>query len=78
MYGFNPGPIDGIFEFKTQAAVMAFQRSRNLVADGIVGVMTWTALGVDCKPEPTTCPIGTSPYTVNPDDLKVGQVICIP
>lgn len=101
-HGFNPGGIDGIFGSKTQAAVIAFQRSRNLVADGIVGVATWTALGVNCT---SHCPAGTFSYTiqsgdtfftlaqrfnttvdaiqranptVNPNNLQIGQVICIP
>ncbi len=104
--GFDPGPIDGIFGTRTQAAVIAFQRSRNLVPDGIVGVNTWTALGVTCvTPPPSQCPAGTTPYTVragdtfyllairfnttveaimranpnvDPNNLQIGQVICIP
>jgi len=105
--GFNPGPIDGIFGSRTQAAVRAFQQETDLVVDGIVGVRTWTALGVNCRvtPPPTTCPVGTRPYTivagdtfyslsrrynttvdaiiranptVNPDALRIGQIICIP
>ncbi len=105
--GYNPGPIDGIFGNQTLAAVIAFQRNSNLVADGIVGVQTWTALGVNCgvTPPPSTCPTGTQPYTIrsgdtlynlanryntsvdailranpglNPNNLRVGQVICIP
>ncbi len=102
--GFDPGPIDGIFGTRTQSAVIAFQRSRGLVPDGIVGVMTWTALGVQCAPT-STCPVGTTPYTVragdtfftlaqrfnttveaiqranptvNPNNLQIGQIICIP
>lgn len=107
--GFDPGSIDGIFGSRTQSAVMAFQREMHLVVDGIVGVRTWTALGVNCggtpTPPPSTCPAGTRPYTiragdtfynlsrrfnttvdaiiranpgVNPDALRIGQVICIP
>jgi len=38
--------IDGDFGKKTLAAVRAFQKSKNLSADGIVGAKTWEALGV--------------------------------
>ncbi|MHB9094845.1 MAG: peptidoglycan-binding domain-containing protein [Eubacteriales bacterium] len=56
--GFNPGPTDGIFGPLTQAAVLAFQKSRGLVEDGIVGLKTWGALGVNCggPPPPVHCP----------------------
>lgn len=40
-YGFNCGDIDGIFGDNTYNAVVAFQKSRGLVADGIVGQNTW-------------------------------------
>lgn len=43
-YGFDPGPLDGIFGPKTLAAVKAFQRSRGLSQDGIVGPQTWLKL----------------------------------
>jgi putative chitinase len=36
---------DGRFGPGTETAVMAFQRSRGLTADGVVGVQTWSALG---------------------------------
>lgn len=36
---------DGKFGSQTRAAVVAFQRERGLAADGIVGTMTWQALG---------------------------------
>ena len=38
--------IDGDFGAKTEAAVMAFQKSHNLTPDGIVGPMTWAAMGI--------------------------------
>ncbi len=42
--GFACGNADGIWGAKTQNAVIAFQRSRGLTVDGIVGTNTWTAL----------------------------------
>ncbi|MBU5427876.1 LysM peptidoglycan-binding domain-containing protein [Tissierella pigra] len=106
-HGFNPGAIDGIFGPNTHSAVVAFQRSRGLTPDGIVGINTWTALGVNCSggPTPGHCPAGTFAYTIrsgdtlyilaqryrttvdaimrvnpgiNPNNLQIGQVICIP
>jgi hypothetical protein len=52
--GFDPGRIDGIYGPDTERAVLAFQRAKNLDADGIVGSKTWRALadepaGVDLK-----------------------------
>jgi peptidoglycan hydrolase-like protein with peptidoglycan-binding domain len=38
-----PGRTDGVFDAGTTAAVTAFQRWRNLRADGIVGEDTWAA-----------------------------------
>lgn len=43
--GYGVGSIDGIFGNRTLNAVRAFQTKNGLVADGIVGNKTWTALG---------------------------------
>ncbi len=48
--GFNPGEIDGSFDLATQAAVIAFQKSEGLAADGIVGPNTARALGLSVIP----------------------------
>jgi peptidoglycan hydrolase-like protein with peptidoglycan-binding domain len=45
--GINPGPIDGIFGPKTEAAVKRFQERAGLEADGIAGPMTMAALEGD-------------------------------
>jgi peptidoglycan hydrolase-like protein with peptidoglycan-binding domain len=37
----DPGPIDGIFGSKTEAAVRAYQTDRGVTVDGIVGDQTW-------------------------------------
>ena len=47
--GYFSGRIDGSFGQLTRAAMLAFQADNGLTTDGVVGAMTWTALG---KAEP--------------------------
>ena len=42
--GFRTNGLDGIFGAGTQNAVINYQRSRGLAADGIVGCNTWRSL----------------------------------
>ena len=42
--GYDPGPIDGLFDSDTEAAVKAFQTDEVLVSDGLVGNNTKNAL----------------------------------
>lgn len=42
--GFDPNGIDGWFGAGTRAAAIDFQKSAGLVADGIIGSLTWAAL----------------------------------
>jgi peptidoglycan hydrolase-like protein with peptidoglycan-binding domain len=44
--GFKPGTADGIFGASTKSAVIAFQESKGLFADGFVGEKTWTTLNL--------------------------------
>jgi peptidoglycan hydrolase-like protein with peptidoglycan-binding domain len=49
----DPGlPVDGIFSPQIEAVVKFFQSSQGLVADGVVGPLTWSALP-DGGPMPT-------------------------
>ena len=48
--GFNPGAIDGQFGGGTLAAVMALQHSQGLLADGVAGPRTQSALGLAASP----------------------------
>lgn len=52
--GFNPGAIDGNFGPATEAAVMAFQRSEGLLADGILGPRTARALDLEPDAQPAS------------------------
>jgi putative chitinase len=45
-HGFPPGVLDGQFGPGTEAAVLAFQHSMDLLPDGVVGVRTAVALGI--------------------------------
>ncbi len=44
--GYYKGNVDGIFGTKTKNAVIAFQKAKGLVPDGIVGEKTLKALGL--------------------------------
>ena len=46
---------DGIFGPITENAVMAFQKSKDLVIDGIVGPKTWAAMGYTAKQANSKC-----------------------
>ncbi|MDF3838465.1 peptidoglycan-binding protein [Cupriavidus basilensis] len=59
--GFSPGAIDGKFGQGTIAAVMAFQQSENLLADGKAGPRTLAELGLVTD---DTLPDATDAFTV--------------
>lgn len=42
--GYTTGGLDGVFGTKTKNAVIRYQRSRGLSADGIIGCNTWRSL----------------------------------
>ncbi len=61
-WGYNPGPIDGIFGPKTLNAVIQFQTARRLKPDGIVGPITYAEL----QKNPSLP--GTIPYIIKSGD----------
>lgn len=67
--GLYSGPQDGIFDVRTQQAVRRFQTQQGLAVTGVVRVLTWRALGVNCVQEPPTPPAGT------PISTRVGRGI---
>lgn len=46
------GPIDGVFGAATETAVKAFQQARGIVADGVVGPVTWINIDEADQSEP--------------------------
>jgi peptidoglycan hydrolase-like protein with peptidoglycan-binding domain len=50
--GLAPGPVDGVFGKKTEDAVKAFQTSKGLEVDGVVGPVTWLNIDEADQSEP--------------------------
>lgn len=68
--GFTAGPVDGKFGSMTASAVRAYQRSRGLYVDGVVGPKTAASLGIWA----TSSTGGTGGTTQNPACLPPGGV----
>ena len=45
-WGYNPGPVDGVYGAKTESAVKRFQRNNGLTPDGIAGPATLAKIGL--------------------------------
>jgi peptidoglycan hydrolase-like protein with peptidoglycan-binding domain len=50
-FGFDPGPIDGIYTAQTQAAVRAFQATYGLSVSGLLDRQTREQLKVGADPK---------------------------
>ena len=58
--------VDGVFGAGTLSRVKSFQGSKGLVADGIIGPLTWSALGgFPCGTDPAPTPIPPPPPSTN-------------
>ncbi len=63
--GFNPGAVDGDLGPATQAAVIAFQKSAGLLADGIAGPRTLSAHGLTDSADLESVIPGITPRVVS-------------
>lgn len=45
-WGYDPGPADGVYGSRTEAAVRRFQAKNGLTADGVAGSQTLAAMGI--------------------------------
>jgi peptidoglycan hydrolase-like protein with peptidoglycan-binding domain len=59
--GYDPGPIDGVFGFATERAVIAFQRDKGLDPDGVVGPATQAAISAAYQPVAPQRPVLPAP-----------------
>src|SRR5437588_4671914 len=78
--GFDPNGVDGNFGPGTKAAIIAFQQSKGLQADGIAGPATLAALGLgDGQPNAdTTSPASTgtaSTDTASPAEIATAGAL---
>ena len=44
--GAYKGPVDGIYDDDVKKAVLAYQKARNINADGVAGAATMDAMGL--------------------------------
>ena len=67
LHSFPCGAIDGVFGAKCDAAARAFQATKGLTADGIVGIKTWAALEAD--------PAAPSKYDITAIEARVKLMV---
>lgn len=74
--GFDPGPADGVFGPRTEAAVLAAQRHYGLAVDGLAGRMTVTAL--QSRPRPAVAAARSAPPAAGEAALVVYEASAAP
>ncbi|HAU31390.1 MAG: Spore cortex-lytic enzyme [Desulfotomaculum sp. 46_296] len=69
-WGYNPGPVDGVFGNSTYQSLISFQANNGLASDGVAGPATWAALGFSSGSDPISqpAPVSISRGVSNRDD----------
>ena len=69
-WGYYNGSVDGVFGAGTKKAVVAFQKKNGLTADGVVGMATYKALGMNDSYQMLAGQAGGSSGGANTDKLS--------
>jgi len=67
------GMVDGVFGPETRTAVLSFQESRGIAADGVVGAVTWGQIEAAAREAGTGAPVPETQETVA--DRNVGEMV---
>ena len=69
-WGYYKGSVDGVFGAGTKQAVIAFQKKNGLTADGVVGMSTYKALGMNDSYQMLAGQAGSSSSGTSSDKLS--------
>ncbi|TVP66046.1 MAG: peptidoglycan-binding protein [Leptolyngbya sp. LCM1.Bin17] len=67
LLGYHAGPVSGVYQEDTEAAVKQFQAAAGVTADGIVGPATWSQL-FPTPPSEASPPTATIPQSETPSN----------
>jgi hypothetical protein len=69
-----PGAVDGVFDYRTKGAVIAFQKWEGLARDGVIGSAVWSRLQTATRPKPSK--IGTTNPWIEVNKTKQVLLFC--
>ena len=69
-----PGAVDGVFDYKTRGAIIAFEKWEGLTRDGLIGSTVWSRLQTATRPKPSK--IGTTNPWIEVNKAKQVLLFC--